>query len=264
MWRYQPDRTVRYGDHHRPGDHHFEPPYALGTFFLFPEGEGAPDAVWATFSRAPWFPNVVVKLNAEGELLGEYWHAGSVSVLAEATLAPPPAGLAGRRVLLAGAYSNEHRSPALSVLDYENPTGFSPATDPAYRCENCPTGSPLAYVRFPRSELSRALDAYEGVAEIRRFGNETIQVISRVFTENSMHLNMAGYYFDQNFRLVDVTIGPGYATLHNRLMTEGILDHELDLEKEQAELGNPLYWNGKKFTTEWSVAESLQRAESDR
>ena len=60
----------------------------------------------------------------------------------------------------------------------------------------------------------------------------------------------------------DFSVGGGAVLLW--LRAEGILDHALDLEKEQAELGTPLYWNGKEFTAEWSVAKSLQRAASDR
>lgn len=245
LWRYQPTRTVHYGDHRAPGDHHFKPPYSFGGFYFFSKGEGAPDAIWVTFLRAPWFPAVIAKLNAEGELLGEYWHAGNVGVLAEATIA-------GRHVILAGAVNNEHISPSISVLDYENPTGFSPAANPAYLCQNCPSGSPLAYLRLPRSELGRTLEAYETIRYIRLFGDDTLQIATRITTQNTAYLDLTTYYFDQDLRLVDVTIGSSYAALHNKLKMEGMLDHELDWEKELAELGIPLYWNGQEFTPKWA------------
>ena len=240
LWRFQPTRTIRYGDHHAPGDHHFEPPYSFGFFNIFSDGDAAPDAVWATFNRAPWFPSVVTKLSVDGELLGEYWHAGFVSTLAEATLA-------GKRVLLVGAVSNESISPALSVIDYENPTGFSPASDPAYLCQNCPGGLPLSYIRFPRTELSRVLGVYESARVIRLFGEKTIQVIGRANTVETTDLDLVAYYFDENLHILDASLGLGYTTLHNRLRTTGMLDHRLDMEKELADLGTPLTWNGESF-----------------
>lgn len=234
-WQYKLARAVRFGNEL------YEPPFFLSFFQVTSRTPGGSRHIWVVSHHVPQFPSVVAKLDAQGRLLGEFWHSGYVIVLAEASLG-------GRRMMLAGAANNEQFSGALAALDYDNPSGSSPAESEPYRCRNCLPVSPLLYyVLFPRSELSRALNSRPMVKEIRVHATRDVE--ATVYDESQR--GGAVFQFNSRFQLRNTDVTEAYALLHNELEASGRLKHTLDRRREADALKAVRYWDGAQFSHSW-------------
>jgi hypothetical protein len=233
-WEYVPRRAMRYGSET------FAPPFGV-SFFAFAETKpGGPLTIWAVSHHIPWFPAVVTKLDARGEVQGEYWHAGHIDTLAEAEIG-------GRRYLLVGATSNELMTATLSVLSVDNPSGSSPAVSDKFKCLNCPTGVPAHYIIFPRTELSRLLNSRPNAFEIRVRQDGRSEVGVRDGKLVGDVEPGASFAFDGGFRLVEAEVVEPYVTAHSELHLKGFLDHPLDRNKESLALRAVKYWDSTRF-----------------
>lgn len=190
--------------------------------------------VWAV-SFNTFFPSVVEKLTAQGEVQGAYWLAGHPNALLETELD-------GRRVLLVGSTRNEDFTAALSVLDADNPSGSAPADDERYRCSNCPPLAPLAFLTFPRVELGRLASSRTNVLEIRRLAEGLMVLVSYPPSnpapapgDPACPAGAAWYHLDEQLQLQRVEFVDGYASCHDTLQAEGRVDHAFGA-RDKAEL----------------------------
>jgi hypothetical protein len=224
------------------GGQRFAPPYEPCLFQVALDARGK-KSVFVVSQVHSWFPAAVLKFSARGQLQGEFWHPGHVQRLLDITVG-------GRRLLLAGGMNNEHVAAGLAVLDFDNLSGYGPASNPKYLCRNCPEGAPVAYFVFPRTEISRAVDHRPYVrdlsADVR--GALTVTVAEAGGpppAEPSAHVV---YRLDSEFRLIQANFDDQYRGIHSRLRLAGGLDHPLRPE-ETATLRNVLYWAGDPFRT---------------
>ena len=233
-WRYKPNRTVRFGDtayaRHRV------------IFFRFSAAEGnARSHIWLVTIDMLDFPSSVVKLDAGGKVLAEYWHAGHIDLLCDGKLAR-------RRVLLVAAFNNERSEAAISVLDYDNPAGRSPAENMSYLCTDCPHAYPLAYFLFPASVLGRAVDIRPAVYEIRPRADGVD------FSVNVGSLPSGGqaeehYTLDETLHLRSAEPGGGYQYIYDDLRDRGRIKKPFDSKAELQRMRRIRYWDGHHFTT---------------
>jgi hypothetical protein len=237
-WQYHPAHTVRFGDDL------YEPPFVLEFFLLGNRGADGSRAVWAVSHHNTWFPTVVAKLNPQGEVLAEYWHAGVIGALAEAHVG-------GRHVILAGGTNNEQFSGAVSILDYDNPQGSAPAASHKYRCRSCPPGGPLGYILLPRPELSRALDSRPFANRIWVRGSSEVEIGAVVGPDATGLRGGMAFFFDPDFHLQNAEVSDTYVTLHHQLEARGALKHPMDRRRESEALKRIRYWDGEKFTNQW-------------
>jgi hypothetical protein len=235
LWRYAHERPIQYGQ----GT--FAPPFNFVSFLITPSNRPGEQHIWAVSSHLPEFPTVVAKLDSQGRVLAEFWHPGHISVLAEAALD-------GQRVMLVGATHNEFFSGTLSVLDYENPQGRAPATNSEYVCLDCPAGSPLGFVLFPRSPLTRALDNRASVRGISQRASGQVEVKVESGSIEGPIRAVETYKLDSGFRLTSAEVTEGYAMVHSALLLKSLLKKPLDRKKEAMTLLSGVrYWDGKQF-----------------
>jgi hypothetical protein len=229
-FRHTVRRLVRFGDET------FGPQFtALGPVVVPLEGG---TSIWAASINA-YFPAVVHKLDARGRVLGEYWMAGHPTVLRELAVG-------GKRVLAVGGTANESHRATLSILDPENPTGTAPATVERYRCRDCPASHPLAYLTFPRTELSRAAAERETVQAIAESAGGLRVVLVSASSEAEKRGLCGGdthYALDSRFRPVGAEFGDTYGLCHAKLRAKGLLDHDLS-PRDEAELYPVPAWYG--------------------
>lgn len=238
-WSYQPTPIKYYGGAALT-------PVFMPQFFLVSEtAPGGPRFVWSYFHHQQEFASVIAKIDAQGNVLQEFWHAGHVASIAEATLE-------GRRVILLGGTNNEKMAGALAAIDFDNPQGSSPAETAQYTCGNCPQGSPLHYVLFPQSEIGSKVTARPSVTEIRQRPDGRIEVT--VAEGNIPASEDAGskYILDEQFNLLETEFAESYTQAHSAMRQAGMLDHNLDRKKEAAAL-LMLRWDGQRFVAvQWS------------
>jgi hypothetical protein len=246
LWSYRPERIVQYAD----AD--FAPPYLVNFFHLSNAGKKGGPIMWVVSQHVPWFPTVVAKLSPDGKVLGEYWHAGHVSVLEETELA-------GEHVLLVGATNNESFSASLSVLSFVEPSGSSPANTEKYRCNSCPNGQPVQYILFPRSTLSHVLDTRPEVRQVfvRNGGQLEVTIYSGT-TPSGLPFGES-YAFDVNLKLRSAEITENYASAYAEFRERGLIRRPLDRKEESNSLKAIRYLGATSIAANHAQKQSLKK-----
>jgi len=238
---YEPSRAVARSVTF--GSEEYASPFVLLRFFLTATPEGKKH-IWAVSLHNLWFPAVLQKLDASGQVLGEYWSNGHILTVKDGVIG-------GRHYLLVGATNNEHYGASLAVLDYDNPTGSAPAQNPYYRCMTCPAGQPLAFLVFPRMESSREFNTRPYVSDIRvqPGGYLSVAVLQPALPVSGElePLDFPVFYrLNSQFEVIEAEIGDTYEQGHVRLELMGRLKHRFGPRCER-ELWPVLAWNGERF-----------------
>jgi hypothetical protein len=223
------------------GDQEYLPNFRPRGFLVTPEPDGT-KTIWLAMLQTPEFPEVLLKLNHRGEVLGEFWHGGHLHGLAEANYK-------GKRVMLAGYVENDQRRASLAVLDYDNPTGFAPAQDRYYLCTSCPQGRPLEFFIFPRLELSKASNSMPLVDHIFVSPQGHVQVHVRQTPElpqYDQHETGVQYKLDRDLNFLDAFHDSSIGDFHAQLEQKGMIQHRYT-RSEETDLFPVLRWNGSKF-----------------
>ncbi len=192
-----PGRTIAHPV--RFGDRTFGPPFAVLQFFVI-EDPPRQKAVLVISYDPTWFPAVVQKYSASGQLLGEYWSAGRLYDVALAHFG-------SRRFLMVGGTNNEFHGGSLAVLDWDNPSGFGPASNPHYQCRRFPSGSrsPSSCFRKRMSHglwrLAHCLANPSGYAGSGMFPDYSKRVNPSSAAAHPDSLGQPSYCFDQQMSL---------------------------------------------------------------
>jgi hypothetical protein len=235
-------RTVRFGDNT------FAPPFGVLRYLVVDDAPGR-KAVLVISYDPTWFPAVVQKYSASGRLLGEYWNPGRLVELAVVQFG-------SRRYLFAGGTNNEFHAGSLAVFDWDRPWGFGPASNPRYRCKNCPPGAPLAYFVFPEMDVARVLNAWPAVWRIHQDTQDRVcaQVLQTreplAYGGPPGLIGAAIYCFDKHLVLRSAEIVEGYRVVHGVLEAQGRLNHPVGTFEEQ-QLLPVLHWRGGGFEKIW-------------
>jgi hypothetical protein len=194
----------------------YGPPWVTRDLIIGPRD--APRRIaWAVIHER-WWPGIVALIDAGGRVTSRFVNAGWLTALAWSR--------DGRRLLAAGV-SNSHRGSVLAVLDASNVSGVSPeAVDSAYRCQNCPPGSPLAYFVFPHSELN-ALAARTPLEQSLAV-TEDGTIVLRIPQSQEFAAAEAIYEFSSALELRRASFSDIYWDWHRRLEGQGKVAHAAD------------------------------------
>ena len=185
-----------------------------------------------------FFPCLLERLSGkDGQPLSEYWSAGYVELVSDATLQ-------GRPSILVGAANNDHVGGGLAVFDSGSVNGSAPAESPGKVCRNCPPGGPRAFLVFPQLELSRLVDGIPTIVDVRSADSGELSVW--VGHQSSGGTGTAVYQLDKDLHPVTAEIGSGYRALHRALEATGRLSHRLG-DRDESELWPVLVYDGRRF-----------------
>lgn len=248
LYCFNEDGKVRFvhkaGRAMRYDNEDFAPPYVVHDFFVTPNGDGT-KSIWVAARHHLMFPSVTEKLDNKGQLLGDFWHQGHQQTMMAGAYQ-------GRRAIFLGYVDNDGKRASFAAIDYEHPTGFSRSERDAYMCKTCPEGSPLAYLVFPRMDVSQATDSRPGVWQIRPATNGEVTLIvsqSRFFPGPGTPLEAPVFYrLSNDFKLLSAETGDSYVSAHHRLESEGRLNHRYT-RAEDRDLFPVLRWDEKRFVT---------------
>jgi hypothetical protein len=112
------------------------------------------------------------------------------------------------------------------VLDFEGPSGSSPALKETYRCHDCPLGEPRRYILFSQSEIGRLAAARPAVAQML-LRDDRIEVHVNEAVANGMPPAGRVYALDRTLRVFEADLAENYVAVHNDLRIRGLLDHPL-------------------------------------
>jgi hypothetical protein len=167
-----------------------------------------------------WWPSALVRLDSSGQPQIRFVHPGHIYFIAHHQLER------GSFAIGTGI-NNEHSGAMLFILKESDPPAVGPH-DPGskYACERCPTGTPLRYFVFPKSELGRLLHgSYNHGYNIVISAGGDLEV--SVLEVTDPHLR-AIYRIDSNFELESVAMPDLYWETHRRLEREGRIQHSAD------------------------------------
>jgi hypothetical protein len=244
------DHRGRLRFHHAPtyvvrfGQKSYGPPWR-GEVVSATGLPGRPHDIWFVSTHLEEFPTVLEKLDVSGHVKGQYWSNGQISAVVTRSLA-------GRSLVFVGACSNEFKGGSLAVLDATRFSGAAPAAENHHRCSGCPTGSPLAFLVFPRLDITAALGTYSSVfstyvdrlgqimLDVRHYGGEHLPPELQ-WSATSL------YTLDSQFRVLNAELGDKVEPVHRALEREGLLDHPFSPEYDSRFLWPVLRWDGSAF-----------------
>ncbi|MBI1737786.1 MAG: hypothetical protein HYR58_00885 [Acidobacteria bacterium] len=209
-WKYDPELTLSFAGRS------FEGPWDINDVLAVSDGKG--HAIWLAVAHHTWWPSFVVKLDAAGKAEVRFVNSGTLKVLN--LLRTSDASY-----MLVGGFNNEWEGGILAVLPVDKAAGSSPQKPGSpYRCDACPSGQPIRYFVFPRSEVNRSeINAINPVEQI-------------LITQRKVEVNTgegpsnvrAFYTFSLNpeMRFVSAAFSDAsYWRLHKQLEEEGKIKH---------------------------------------
>ncbi|MCM2257042.1 MAG: serine/threonine protein kinase [Vicinamibacteria bacterium] len=219
--------------------------YVANRLYLWKRRDGRL-RVFLASNQQSWFPGVLEEVDADGRVLSEYWSAGQIILVR-------PVRFEDRDAIAVGAFHNESRGASLALLDPGSPTGRSPALRPEYRCTDCGSGDPLAFVVFPGSDGLRESTAGAGAAHVTDVLNDesglAVSVAHGQFVSETLGQQFPSlhYSLDAGARRV-LSVVPGYGLIerHDVLFRSGRLDHSFG-ERDRRELLQVRRWDGRAF-----------------
>jgi hypothetical protein len=181
--------------------------------------EGKPRIAWA-LKHQPWWPSILLTLDAGGNEIGRFVHAGNIEVLTVMEGRSGP-------LLLAGGISNSREAAMLIVLDGRQPFGSGPeeAGSP-FECVGCPAGRPLRYFVFPPSEVCHSLDnPYNRVSLIVVESDRVLVRTREALNRDKSYDSNQEFTFSSTLELLHAAHDDSYWVVHRNLEKEGKLDH---------------------------------------
>ncbi len=188
-------------------------------------GKGAEIIVAASGGRSP---SVISRLDAKGNILGEYWHFGTLHGLFAFDLD----GNGRKEVIASGTndindvLGDPGKSQAVFVVidplklvgrnESRATRGFGFSTSDAER----------TYIRLPRSDMEEALETSNGVRMIQRTADSLLFV--KVDNGSSTSPITFDYFFSNSLRFISVKSNDVNANEHTRLRREGKIRSTLD------------------------------------
>lgn len=179
-----------------------------------------PQVAVAAHHFTSW-PALLFQLDSKGQTVGRFVHSGWIETLRWLRQSK-------ELFLLAGGTSNSRGCGAMAVLDSRNISGTSPE-DPAspFHCNDCPSGKPLLYFTFPRSELNQVSGTgYNFVAGIDVFADRiNVHTSELRFADQFVG---AFYEFNPNFSLLRAYYFDRYWDAHRHFEAQGKLTHSVE------------------------------------
>jgi len=218
LWRYSPKTTLTFADGR------FDGPWHIRDWIAVSDRSGV--SLWASFIHHTWWPSLVVSLDRAGHPKIQFVNRGHILLLAN--VQDPQ----GSWVFAAGVHNN-FSAAALAVLDANGiPAVARLSAGAALRCERCPTGDPVRYYVFPRSELNERTGSgvnYPYALVITAEGK--IELSIREVNEPPPPLRTI--YRLSRFAVESVAMSDAYWATHGLLEREGKLTHDAEACRER-------------------------------
>lgn len=165
-----------------------------------------------------WWPGILLTLNAEGRRIGTFVNSGWIGNVAAST--------DGRYLLVTGI-SNARGSYFFGVLDAEHPDGHSPEPPGSpYECLDCPSGAPVTYYVFPRTDVGQHHAFPQASPAPRVVDDRAIDV--HVLESGGPDIATVIYELGSDFAVRAARFSDSFWELHRSLERDGMLDHRAD------------------------------------
>lgn len=234
LWSFQGGRQLTYGEKVY-SDYRIH-----GIEVCDPDNDGNFRIIVISIHR-PMFPTQLVVLDLQGNIVGEYWNSGQFSDLLFKDL-----NRDGKKEIIAAGINNEYKKGCVVVFDPGDIRGGSPQKKPCYKCNELKPGSQKYYILFPRTDVDKDKKPIGNCWRIIALKSGHISVI--------LKYNNIFFEFNNDFVLQDVQTSHSFELLHRKAVKEGEITSTLDDQYIQDLASSLLYYNGKDWTSEPSMA----------
>jgi hypothetical protein len=196
-------------------------------------------------------PNFIARMNAEGEIIGEYWHHGAISgmfLIDEDVRSKIIAyGQNDTKDTLAKPFS----TGAIIILD---PMRISEkeasSISPGYQFKR--SDAELYYVLFPLFDVNYAFNANSSVQKIEKAGVDRLKATLRLDSIGKGMLPPIYFTFSKDMHVLDVRLSDEFSFTYSIWKKQGLVKERLD-DKYTKKLMNGLrYWDGKEWQRDWT------------
>lgn len=222
-WRYVPGREVR------TGKGLFKPPFSIRDLAVV-SGRNGERWVAVSSSHPIYYPGGIFLLDAQGRVVGEYWHDGVFSRINAADLDND-----GDGEIYASGTNSAEKTGTLVVLDPRQMRGPTAAreSDPNYQIQGYPLARERARILFPRSRLNRTLQAY---SEARRVWLSPHSILVDVLEQWDTYPRAATIYeFSPELKLERFELTDGFRAYHAEMTAAKVLNYPLEEEERMPE-----------------------------
>ena len=248
LFCFNGDGSIRF--HHVParevsyGGTTYAPPWR-GAYVTVTGVTGRAHDIWFVSVHLLEFPTVLEKLDVAGNVRREYWSDGQLFFLATSAVVDRP-------LVFVGAINNEFKGGSLAVLDARQPSGSAPAMSDHYRCTGCPPGHPLAFLVFPRLDLTAAIDSHSYVGNIvpDKLGQVFVDIVHHTGDDIPQELREKAtthYHLDRQYRVIGAELGERLRSVHELFERKGLLDHPFSPDREARSLWPVRRWDSSGF-----------------
>jgi hypothetical protein len=211
-------RTFAFNDRLPFGSETFSEPWMLTDVVADPISGKRRLAV--TAHHFHWWPSIVTVLDSQWTRRGTFVNSGWVLRLD---------WLSRDRLLLSG-FSNARDGGMVALVDANALDGQSPPTDDAkFTCTTCPSGRPLRYIVFPRSEVNRLTASPFNRAVVEdlpdRIFVRTVEVPAPANGSTAVDVL---YEFTRGLDLIRASYSDRYWEVHRALELQGKINHTRD------------------------------------
>lgn len=217
------------------------------------DGDGKPDLI-ASLAHEELYPGAVVRIDIlSGEIIATYHHSGVIQDILLSDFDDDGV----KEIVLTGT-NNAYRQAIIAVLDSRSLSGYGPATG-KYLSPNRMESPEIFYARLPISRLGDAHPATVVTGQFIKENKDDRQFIV-LTTEANFPARFesplkAGYGITMGFDLIPRSIqtSSGYDLTYVKALKEGTISEPLTEDYLQSLIDEILYWDGKEWTTEFTL-----------
>jgi hypothetical protein len=199
--------------------------YRTAALGVLKATEKKPRRIVVSSINFPWFPDQIAILDSHGRITSEYWHSGHLRYLALADLDGD-----GREEIVATGINNGYHQATLLVLDPDHLSGASAEPErPEVQLHGMGVARERLRLLFPRSDLNKALFAYNAAAEPTvEHGSIRLEVQECTLPPDCL----VWYELNKDFRVSTAFAGEDFRKAHAEFYRTGKDAHPFSAEEE--------------------------------
>ncbi len=243
---FESDKSIRFSESLGLPSHYgtkaYDDRFGAQKIIVLETPTGAPGLlVSLAHHRSPY---LLLRLNANGDRIGEYWHYGHLRSLQTVRIDGEPlevlvaSGINDAADTAGGSYG------AIAIIDPRKIVG--PGESGLTPHFGLPvTGAELYYIRLPLTDMEGATGYRGSVRQLTQLGEPTLNFD---YTQEALRFGF-NYEFDHSLAVRTVRINTGTEAVHQRLKSEGRIASTLNAEYTENLKRAVRYWNGEEWVT---------------
>ncbi|MBI5473551.1 MAG: hypothetical protein HY961_14525 [Ignavibacteriae bacterium] len=227
----------------------YSPRIGLGPILVRDGAMSGKKEIWISGNSFHRSPNVILRLDANANIIGKYWHFGQIYGMYALDLEND----GKTEIVLVGINdvddTTHHEFAALAVLDPTKVVGETRSTTaPGFVMP--PSTAELYYVGFPHSDMDTALKTNPSIVSMRHIESDALHFTSKSRLADSPILIAFDYILHRDMSMREVKSNNETDRLHTQLVEQGKVKGRVDAAYLKNLKDGVRYWDGKEWRRE--------------